>query len=147
MRMVKPLPRIGAGSARRAQRAGAHAAWPAAGVSSCGDPCERRGTLLIHHVAQKRLEHQQRPQRRAVIARSRLMGVEQMPQIRLVEPAGVEKAWTEHRFANTSSERTAEPTRERDREALLGPVHDLVRQIRFHRLFEKMLTFLTANLE
>ena len=54
--------------------------------------CARIRRPSPSNVAQEGLEHQQRPQRRAVVARSRLMCVDQMLQVVAVEPAGLGQA-------------------------------------------------------
>src|SRR3972149_8705888 len=52
--------------------------------------------LRVHHVAQERLEHHQRPQRRAVITQPRLVIVHQPAQVRRIEPAGLGEHWPKH---------------------------------------------------
>ena len=54
---------------------------------ACG--CELRRGRRIDDLAQEGFEHQQRPQRRTVVAGTRLMGFNKVLQIRALEPAGL----------------------------------------------------------
>ena len=110
-----------------------------------GDRCARLGT--VHHVAQEPVEHQQRPDRRAVVAQPRLVLVDEALEVRRVEEPGRGEALAEQALAHARGERAAEPARERHREAHLRAVHHVVRQMRLHRLLEQVLALLAAHLQ
>ena len=81
----------------------------------------------IDDVAQERLEHQERPQRRAVVARCRPGAAStRCASVRRVEPAGSGQALAEHGVAHALPQRPAEPARQRHRKAHLRPVQHLV---------------------
>ena len=84
--------------------------------------------MPLHDIAQERVEHEQRPQRRAVVAQSGLVLVDQVAEVVPVEESGVRQPLAEQRLAHALAQRAAEPPRERHGEAHLGPVQHLVRQ-------------------
>src|SRR4051794_16360713 len=69
----------------------------------------RAGNGCAHHVAQERLEHQERPQWRAVVASPRLVILDHPAQMGRVEPACIRKYWPEHRILDSLAQGTAEP--------------------------------------
>src|SRR5205814_4250451 len=80
---------------------------------------QRQLLCAIENVAQEAVEHQQAPQRPTMIARSRLMIVDELTKVRVVEKSGGGKALPEHRAAHAFAQRTPEPARDRHREAHL----------------------------
>ena len=107
----------------------------------------RRRVGLVHDLAQEGVEHQQRPQRRAVVAASRLVVLDEVLEIPPLEIAGRGEPFAEQRVAHALPQRPAEPARERHRESHLRPIQDLRRQVRLHRLLEQVLALLPADLE
>ena len=73
-------------------------------------------------LPEKRLDHRERPQRRTVVALTRLMLTEQHPYRRHVEEARIVEHGPAKRFAQTPVQRAAEPGSERYSKALFGAV-------------------------
>src|SRR5438128_7732505 len=72
-----------------------------------------------HHLAQKGFEHEQRPERYAVIARAGLMLVDHLPQKTGIEVTGVHQYRSEHCIPHSLAQRSAEPAGERHGKAHL----------------------------
>ena len=113
--------------------------------------CGRRPRIrgwIAHHVAQERLEHQQRPQRRAVVARARLVLLDEVPQVASIEPAGRGK-----RSARAPRRARAACSGPRNQRAsgtakpIFGRYRISLRQARLHRLLQQVLAFLAAHLQ
>ncbi len=64
-----------------------------------------------------------------------------------VEPAGLEHRTAEQFVAHALTQRPAEPARQRHGKAHLRPVHDVVRQMRLHRLLEQELALAAPDLQ
>src|SRR5437868_3363161 len=76
--------------------------------------------FCTHHVAQKRFEHHECPQHRAIVAPTRLMVIDQSSKAGTVEPACVSEYRPEYGVAHGASERPAKPCAEWDRKAHFG---------------------------
>src|ERR1700687_1881033 len=100
-----------------------------------------------HYLAQEGFEHEQRPQRGTMIARTRLMRFDHLAQECGVEVSGVKQYRPEYCLLHPLPQRSAEPARERHRKAHLRPVQDLVRKVGFERLLEQVLAFAPLQLE
>src|SRR5437762_9965100 len=75
------------------------------------------------------------------------MRLYQLLEVTRIEYSGRREPGAEDGIAQSLPQRPAEPARQRNREALLGPVQDLARQIRLHRLLQQVLALLTADLQ
>src|SRR5438034_5395247 len=95
-------------------------------------------------LAQEGFEHEQRPERDAVIARARLMIRDHLAQKPRIEISGLHQHRPEHGLLYPLPQRPAEPAGERHGKSHLWPVQDLVRQMRFERLLEQVLAFAPA---
>src|SRR5512141_2574158 len=74
---------------------------------------------LTSRIGQERLEHQQAPQRRAVVAQARLMCIDELPQVRGIEESGVGELRAKHRVAHARAQGAAEPCGEWHRKSHL----------------------------
>ena len=92
-----------------------------------------------HELAVPELEHEQRPDARRLAVRAGRVAVEQAADASFAEAAAPERAGVEQDLARPGAQLAAQPVADRDREALLGPVEDVVRQPAAQRLAQDPL--------
>src|SRR3546814_5399965 len=101
-----------------------------AAVMDCG---------LQVHVAEERLEHEQGPDRGAVVTDAAAMLVQQALDEAHVEEVDLLEDAVEQPPAHGLAQGAAEPARQRAAEAHLLAVEDVARQARLHRLLQQVL--------
>ena len=96
---------------------------------------------------QEGVEHQERPERRAVVPRSGLMRLENAIEIARIEEPRVEESRPEHRLTDPRAKRPAEPLGNGHGEAHLWPIEDFARQQWLHRFLQQVLPFRAPDLQ
>ena len=102
-------------------------------------------SLIVAQKTHTSLEHEQLPKLARMIASARDMIFRQLRKRGRVEPSGVEQPLAARGRTRRLFQLAAEPLRDGQDEALLGPVKDLPGQRALHRLLERELALPSGN--
>src|SRR4030095_14300124 len=89
--------------------------WRMRMAPSCGLVEQPDVGRAVHDVTQEGIEHEERPQRGAVITPSRLVVIDQFLEISAIEKSSARQPFAQERVAQAGAARTAEPSGGRPR--------------------------------